>query len=187
MGFSVVGADRFIGSGHPDPNDSSSRPNLGLIESRDGGRTWNSISLLGEADFHVLQSSGERVCGYDGTQGRLMVSRDGGRSWIQRRPPPAMYDVAIHPTNPERIVASAERGVFSSADAGKSWDPLRDDTAGLLAWPAVGRLYLVDGQGRVQHSSDGGRSWKPMAASAGSRSRSRQKTPSYTSLSQTGR
>lgn len=167
MGFSVVGADRFIGSGHPDPTDSSSPPNLGLIESRDGGRTWKNISLLGEADFHVLQSSGERVYGYDGTQGRLMVSRDGGRKWIQRRPPAAMYDVAIHPSNPERIVASTERGVFSSADAGKSWDQLRDDTAGLLAWPAADRLYLVDGQGGVQVSADGGSEWTPRGSIGG--------------------
>src|SRR5215216_441098 len=33
MGFSVVAPERFIGSGHPDPNDTGSPPNLGLIES----------------------------------------------------------------------------------------------------------------------------------------------------------
>jgi hypothetical protein len=41
MGFSVAGPGRFIGSGHPDPSDTSSPPNLGLIESRDGGQTLN--------------------------------------------------------------------------------------------------------------------------------------------------
>jgi hypothetical protein len=167
MGFSVVAADRFIGSGHPDPNDSNSPPNLGLIVSRDGGETWNNISLLGEADFHVLRSSGERIYGYDGTQARLMVSRDGGRKWSQRRPPAAMYDVAIHPRSAERILTSTERGVFSSANGGKGWRLLRDDTAGLVAWPAAERLYLVDGQGQVQRSADGGRSWKPAGSIGG--------------------
>ena len=161
MGFSVVGPDRFIGSGHPDPGDADSPPNLGLIESRDGGETWKNISLLGEADFHVLRSSGDRIYGYDGTQGRLMVSSDGGRRWTQRRPPAALFDLTIDPRNDDRIVASTERGVFSSDDAGKSWRPQRDDTAGLLAWPAAARLYLVDGQGQVQHSTDGGRRWRP--------------------------
>jgi hypothetical protein len=160
MGFSVVDADRFIGSGHPDPSDTGSPPNLGLIESRDGGRTWKNISLLGKADFHVLQSSGERIYGFNGIAGRLMVSTDGGHQWAQRTPPAAMFDLAIDPGDPDHIVASTERGVFSSADAGKTWRPRRDDTAGLLAWPAPDRLYLVDAQGRVERSADGGREWQ---------------------------
>jgi len=167
MGFSVVGPDRFIGSGHPDPNDTSSPPNLGLIESRDAGKTWKNISLRGQADFHVLQSSGERVYGFDGTQGRLMVSSDGGRRWTQRTPPAALFDLAIDPRDPDRIMASTERGVFSSTNAGKGWRPLRDDTAGLLAWPAADRLYLVDGQGQVQRSADGGRQWQPTGSIGG--------------------
>jgi hypothetical protein len=161
MGFSVIVADRFIGSGHPDPNDANSPPNLGLIESRDGGRTWKNISLLGEADFHVLESSGERVYGFDGTQGRLMVSSDGGRRWSQRTPPAAMFDLAIDPRDPRRIVASTEVGVVVSTNAGKIWRPGRNDIAGLLAWPSAGALYLVDGQGQVQRSADGGRQWQP--------------------------
>jgi hypothetical protein len=161
MGFSVVGPDRFIGSGHPDPDNTNSPPNLGLIESRDGGKTWKSISLLGEADFHVLRSAGERIYGYDGSQGRLMVSSDGGRQWTQRTPPAALFDLAIDPDDADRIVASTERGVFSSADGGKGWRPLRGDIAGLLAWPAAKTLYMVDGQGAVHRSADGGRLWRP--------------------------
>jgi len=45
MGFSVLGPARFIGSGHPGPGPDLP-PNLGLIESRDGGKSWKSISLL---------------------------------------------------------------------------------------------------------------------------------------------
>jgi len=161
MGFSVVGPDRFIGSGHPDPNDSDSPPNLGLIESRDGGDAWRNISLLGAADFHVLKSSEERVYGFEGTHGRLMVSNDAGRQWTRRTPPAAMFDLAIDPRDSDRIVASTERGLFSSSNAGKGWRPLRDDTAGLLAWPATDRLYLVDGQGQVQRTADGGGRWRP--------------------------
>ncbi len=167
MGFSVVGPDHFIGSGHPAPDDTASPPNLGLIESRDGGQTWANVSLHGEADFHVLQSSAERIYGYDGTQGRLMVSSDGGRRWTQRTPPAAIFDLAIDPADSDRIVASTERGIFSSADAGESWRPLRDDIAGLLAWPAADRLYLVDGQGQVQQSGDGGRQWQPTGSIGG--------------------
>ncbi len=48
MGFTVAGPDRFLGSGHPDPNaarEGGLSPLLGLIESRDAGRSWQSISL----------------------------------------------------------------------------------------------------------------------------------------------
>ena len=159
MGFSVVGRRRFIGSGHPDPSENQN-PNLGLIESRDGGRSWRNISLLGEADFHVLESAGPRVYGFDGTQGRLMVSSDGGRSWQQRRPPAGVFGLAIDPANRDRVVVSTERGLFSSTTAGESWRPVDERLAGLLAWPRPKQLYLIDGQGQVQLSRDGGRVWQ---------------------------
>jgi len=159
MGFSVVGQRRFIGSGHPDPSENQ-HSNLGLIESRDRGESWRSISLLGEADFHVLESSGSRVYGFDGTQGRLMVSSDGGRSWQQRTPPAGVFGLKIDPSDRDRVVASTERGLFSSTTAGKSWRPVDDRLAGLLAWPHPNRLYLIDGQGEVQLSRDGGRQWQ---------------------------
>jgi hypothetical protein len=167
MGFSVVGPDHFFGSGHPEPDDTSSPPNLGLIESRDGGMTWRNISLLGEADFHVLHSSGQRIYGYDGIQARLMVSTDGGHRWTQRTPPAALVDLAIDPGDGDRIVASTERGLFSSTNAGQAWRPLRDDTAGLLAWPAPERLYLVDGQGQVHQSADAGQQWQSAGSIGG--------------------
>lgn len=159
MGFSVVGRRRFIGSGHPDPSESQP-PNLGLIESRDGGESWKNLSLLGEADFHVLESSGSRVYGFDGTQGRLMVSSDGGHSWQQRMPPAGVFGLAIDPANPDRVVISTERGLFSSATAGSSWRPVDERLAGLLAWPRPDRLYLIDGRGQAQVSRDGGRVWQ---------------------------
>jgi len=169
MGFSVVSRDRFIGSGHPHPSQTDLPPNLGLIESRDGGRTWKNISLLGEADFHVLESSGPRIYGFDGTQGRLMVSADGGRSWQQRTPPAGIFSVAIDPASPETFVTSTERGLFLSTNAGKTMRPLelREQRVGLLAWPAKDRLYLVDGRGEVQLSADGGRRWQPVGSIGG--------------------
>ena len=116
--------DRYR-SGHPAPGQSLP-PNLGLIESRDGGRTWKGVSLLGQADFHVLQSAGRRVYGFDGTQGRLMVSSNDGRSWTQRTPPAGIFALAIDPRRPDDIVASTERGLFASPNAGRGWRPMRN-------------------------------------------------------------
>jgi len=49
MGFSLVKPGLFLGSGHPDARDDSP-PHLGLIKSVDRGRSWQSVSLLGQAD-----------------------------------------------------------------------------------------------------------------------------------------
>lgn len=166
MGFSVAGDGRFIGSGHPGP-DQDLPPVLGLIESRDGGRTWSNVSLLGETDFHVLESAGERIYGYDGARG-LLASSDGGRSWQTRTPPAAMFSLAVDARSPDRIVAATEAGLFASADAGRRWRPLSDELAGLLAWQDGGRLALVDGTGAVQLSDDAGRSWR-IAGNVGGR------------------
>lgn len=166
MGFALVGADHFIGSGHPGP-DQDLPGNLGLIESRDAGKTWKNVSLLGEADFHVLEHAGDRIYGFDGTQGRLMVSGDGGRSWDERKPPAGVFGLAVDPADASRVVASTENGIFISPDEGRRWRPLREDLGGLLAWPERDRLYLVDAQGQVLLSSDGGANWQTQGSIGG--------------------
>jgi hypothetical protein len=166
MGFSVVDGGRFIASGHPAPSQDLP-PNLGLIESRNGGRSWSTLSLSGEADFHVLESSGSRIYGFDGTQARLLVSSDGGRAWQQRSAPAAMFALAIHPADRDHVVASTEGGVFASSDAGRRWRALAPRLAGLLAWPRAADLYMVDAQGQVLLSRDAGRHWQPVGSIGG--------------------
>jgi hypothetical protein len=162
MGFTIVGADRFLGSGHPDPRDIQERrlpPLLGLIESTDAGKTWRPISLLGEADFHVLRSFGERIYGYDATNDRLMVSHNAGRSWEERQRPAPLIDLAADPGNPERLVGAGEGGLYGSGDEGQTWKLLRSDAVGLLTWPRQKSLFLVDGRGQVFVSTNRGRGW----------------------------
>jgi hypothetical protein len=162
MGFTVAGSNRFLGSGHPDPRDFRDGrlpPLLGLIESTDAGKTWRPISLLGEADFHVLRSAGDRVYGFDATNERLMVSRDQGRTWTEHEPPAPILDLVVDPRRSARVLAATEQGLFESESAGEDWS-MRNESAGLLAWPAPTRLYAVDGRGRVLTSADAGGEWK---------------------------
>jgi hypothetical protein len=165
MGFTVVGPDLFLGSGHPDVRENLP-PLLGLIESRDAGRSWEPISLLGEADFHVLRSKGDRVYGFDSSNGRLMLSSDRGRTWTERKPPGALLDLAVDPSLPRHFVASGERGLLESKDEGRSWRQL-GRAIGLLVWPDRGHLYLVDQSGGVSLSGDAGRTWKAVGAVGG--------------------
>jgi hypothetical protein len=164
MGFTVAGSDRFLGSGHPDPRDIEDGrlpPLLGLIESTDAGKSWRPISLLGEADFHVLRNAGDRVYGFDATNERLLVSRDKGRTWIEHRPPAPVLDLVADPRRSDRILAATERGLFESGDAGRSWS-MRGEAIGLLAWPSANRLYVVNANGRVFVSADSGGEWSPV-------------------------
>lgn len=159
MGFSIVGPDRFLGSGHP--GDSENLPsNLGLIVSSDAGQTFRPVSLLGEVDFHVLRGAGTRVYGSDSSSGRFLVSRDAGRTWKERRPPGDLIDLALDPRDPDRLIASTDSGLFASGDGGQTWRSLGKQIA-LVAWPAPDRLFLLDQEGKVAASSDGGRSFRP--------------------------
>jgi photosystem II stability/assembly factor-like uncharacterized protein len=162
MGFTIVGPNRFLGSGHPDVNEAQERdlpPLLGLIESTDAGQTWQPISLLGEADFHVLRFAGRRVFGYDASNDRLLVSADRGRTWDELEKPGPIVDLAVAPLTPGRlVVASAggqEEGLFESRDGGETWRRV-GAAVGLLAWPEARTLYVVVGGGQVFASGDGG-------------------------------
>jgi photosystem II stability/assembly factor-like uncharacterized protein len=164
MGFTIVGPKRFLGSGHPDISEAQEKglpSRLGLIESADAGRSWQPISLLGEADFHVLRFAGERLYGYDASNDRLLVSADRGRSWQELEKPGPIVDVAVAPQTPGRMVAASagglEQGLFESRDGGRTWKRIGEGV-GLLAWPVRERLYLVARGGQVFASADGGRS-----------------------------
>jgi hypothetical protein len=156
MGFSVAGADRFVASGHPGPGQDLP-PALGLIESRDRGRSWRSLSLEGDADLHILRAAGDTVYAFDG---RLLVSRDGGRSWRERTSPGEAADIAPNPRDPERLLASTSDGLRVSDDGGENWREGDLEPAALLAWSGTARAFAVDAAGGVYVSADGGRAWK---------------------------
>jgi hypothetical protein len=156
MGFTVVGPDRFLASGHPALRDDLP-PQLGLQRSTNAGETWDTVSLLGAADLHVLRAAQSRVYGVDSGTGAFVTSADGGRTWQQRTPPAAVVDLAIAPRDSTRVVAATRAGLLSSNDTGRTWRPLRRGLTGLLAWPKAAALYLVAADGVVWRSTDGGR------------------------------
>lgn len=98
MGLTVVGPDRFLGSGHPDAR-TSDPPQLGLIESRDAGRSWRSVSLRGDADLHALAAHSHIIYAFDSLSGQLIASASGGRSWTGRRSPGPVVALALDPSS----------------------------------------------------------------------------------------
>ena len=163
MGFTVVGPDHFIASGHPDFQDpkllkAGRPPLLGLVESRDAGRSWEPASLLGEVDFHVLEVAHGKVYGFDATGGRFMVSRD-RRRW-QTRSTASLFDFAVSPRDDELILATTERGLMRSADGGRHWRSAGGPAVALLEWDRPEALWAVAGDGRLWLSADAGRTWE---------------------------
>ncbi len=159
MGFTVAGAGRLLGSGHPDLQAvrGGQPTRLGLIESTDGGATWRPLSLSGEVDFHGLASSHDRVYGWDASSGRFMVSAD-GRSWDVRSALP-LAGFAVDPTDPEHVVGAGSNGLVDSTDGGRTWRPRPGPAVVTLSWEPSAGLVGVDPEGGVHRSTDGGASW----------------------------
>ena len=170
MGFTVVGADHFLGSGHPafrgDPLfDEDRRPLLGLIESTDGGRTWTPLSLFGDVDFHAIRSAHDLIYGFDATSGRFLVSGD-GEEWEVRADPITLSDFAVDPSDPDHVVAMTDRGLSESTDGGRTWTPTDGPEVRFLSWHTERGLWGIDPDGRVFRSLDGG--WEQRGALPGS-------------------
>jgi hypothetical protein len=169
MGFAVVGPDRFLGSGHPDGRERLP-PFLGLIESRDAGRTWRALSLQGDVDFHVLEASGARIYGYgsdwESRQPRFLTSGDGGRGWRRLQAPEPLISLAISPDDNRALAASGERRVYRSNDGGRSWSAVDGPGVGLLVWTRSG-VVLVDLDGRVWLGADLDGRWRPVGVVGG--------------------
>lgn len=155
MGFTVVGPDQFLGSGHPDlPGRQAGQPALlGLIGSTDSGESWESLSLSGVADFHGLAFVDDVVYGWDATTGAFMVSLD-RRSW-ERRSTIDMFGFAVEPVNGSSILAAGPRGVSQSSDGGRTWsEPTGPQLVALTVDPR-GRFWGADGDGQVWTTGDG--------------------------------
>ena len=160
MGFTVLGPDHFIGSGHPDMRDYTAGrlPGLlGLVESKDAGRTWESQSLLGKVDFHLLTFAHGQIYGFDSTSGKFMASKD-GKDWDTK----AQIDLlsfAVSPSQAPSALGATKAGLRMTSDGGKSWSSVNGPVLEHIGWPAADMLFGVDASGRVHRSSDGGMSW----------------------------
>lgn len=116
MGFTVRGPDHYLASGHP-AGDTDQPDPVGLIETRDGGRTWEALSLAGESDFHALASAGDLVVGFGGT---LRSTRD-GVAWTDLDPEVEAFGLAVSDDG-STVVATTQDGPVRSTDGGAGFE-----------------------------------------------------------------
>jgi len=175
MGFTMPadGSGAIFVSGHPDLQ--SNRPNpMGVLLSRDGGRTWKPVALEGAADMHAMTFSklenalyGWNVMGRN--TGLYRVSPAGGKAArLEAGGLESVYSLAAHPAERGRLLAGTSHGLMGSTDGGATWAAVPGALAGILVTavayhPTDGaRVYAYgfkDGLGFVR-STDGGKTWK---------------------------
>lgn len=133
MGFSSA-RDALYSSGHPAQGSSLRNP-FGLLKSNDGGKTWESLGLTGEADFHVMAVS-------HGTSAIYVFAPIAN----SRMPKPGVYStsndgktwkaaegaglagriaaLAAHPEQANAVAAATEAGLFVSRNYGDRFEQL---------------------------------------------------------------
>ncbi len=162
MGFAVAGPGHYYASGHPGPGSDLPQP-MGLVESTDGGTSWQPVSRGGESDFHTLAAAGDGLVGFDGA---LRATQD-GRQWRDLPVPEQPFDVSASPSG-RRLVATTPDGPLLSDDGGASWD--RPDGAPVVAfaeWAGEDRLVALTPGGEVTTSTDAGITWSRAASVGG--------------------
>lgn len=138
----------------------------GLLESTDGGRTWQPGALSGADAMNVRPSGGGmmQIAGHE----VYVESRDGGQTW---QPVPNdlpgldLHAFVVDPNNAERAWAFAVgHGLFETTDAGRRWELRNPGNIGALTiFVEEGRPVLLGlsetGLGR---SDDGGQTWQAL-------------------------
>jgi len=143
----------------------------GLLESRDGGRSWSSTTLR-DVDAMNVKPAGDgriQIAGHD----VYVESSDGGQSW---QPVPNdlpgldLHAFAVDPVDPSQAWAFAVGfGLFSSTDAGRHWEPRQQGN-----WPSLSAfrdddapILVAISEAGLQRSDDQGSTWRPLPAPPG--------------------
>lgn len=165
MGFTVLGPDHFLGSGHPDvAGMRAGQPGrLGLIESTDGGETWSAVSLSGDVDFHGLAVASDGIYGWDAGTAKLMFSAD-RKAW-EERSVVEIIGFAVDPANDDRVVAGTGDATLFSTDGGRSWERQSSPALALLSWNRKRGLWGVAADGPVWHYD--GTAWQEVGSAPG--------------------
>jgi hypothetical protein len=143
------GTRTLLSSGHPGPSSPFPNP-VGFIRSKDGGKSWDAISLGGEVDFHSLATDGRTIVGFDGSG--LLRSEDEGRSWSRG----AIVQVSALTYAQDALWAATTSGIMRSTDDGISFSSAPNaPEAVFLASGSDGALWSFDRYGTAWTSRNG--------------------------------
>jgi photosystem II stability/assembly factor-like uncharacterized protein len=176
---------RWILAGPTDPQTITVGVEVGgLIQSRDGGRTWEDHTADMNRDIHCIAAHPEAPeVLYTATPAGPYRSDLGGHYWKhlwQDRSPSYSAQIAVHPAQPETVVVGISHGfrggdaaLYRSTDGGQSWSRVTEERPSLastifkaLAFsrstPEVAAAGTMAGE--VWLSEDGGATWEVAAS-----------------------
>lgn len=128
MGFSVA-SGAIYSSGHPAPGSPLRNP-LGLVKSTDGSKTWQQLSLYGEADFHEIAAGYQTGAVYVISSSAnsqmpdpwIYYTTNEGKTWKSSELGginSPISSIAAHPRNPATVALGTVRGLYLSRDFGQ--------------------------------------------------------------------
>jgi photosystem II stability/assembly factor-like uncharacterized protein len=106
----------------------------GVYRSEDGGATWSSFGLEGEAVRALAQSASVSEILVAGTRSGVFKTSDAGKSWTRISPPGDeeirnLDSVAIDPRDANVIYAGTYHLPWKTTDGGKNWEAI---SAGMI-------------------------------------------------------
>jgi photosystem II stability/assembly factor-like uncharacterized protein len=143
----------------------------GLLETTDGGRTWQQTALRGADAMNVAPPAAGffQIAGHN----VYMETSDGGRTWQDvpnNLPGLDLHAFVADPVDPSHAWAFAVGfGLFETTDRGRTWELRQPGGWGALtAFVAGGKTVLVGvGSEGLGRSEDGGRTWATLAQPRG--------------------
>ncbi len=156
MGLSIDG-DRFYASGHPGPESKMLNP-VGLLQSKNGGKSWQKISLEGKVDFHLLESQGSELYGADSQSGDLLYSKNYGKNWSSGGEN-LFSDIAINPLKKNSALALAGGKLIMTKNSFLSKSTIAPDLVFTqIEWSK--KSLLAASERKLLYSVDQGETWK---------------------------
>lgn len=149
----------------------------GLYKSENSGQTWERILskidvydvAISPADSNVIYAAG-----FFADHGKLLVTRDGGKSWVEiyneASSQNAVRSVALNPGNPSEVVIGMNSGnVIQSSDGGTNWRVLKnfDDRVNRIIFVDNSLFVMLRSKG-LMRSTDGGLNFLSLTNSLGS-------------------
>ncbi|MHC5080908.1 MAG: WD40/YVTN/BNR-like repeat-containing protein [Planctomycetota bacterium] len=138
----------------------------GILESRDGGFTWEPTGWGDIKGTHVASSPDGRFL-YAAAGNGILVSRNGGTEWVLTGgwEITEVLGIAPHPREGRIAWAVSAYGLYRTEDAGETWIPLTRDGPFRYAKTVIvdmwdgDRLWVGSEKGLFT-SPDGGRTFK---------------------------
>lgn len=143
----------------------------GLLETKDGGRSWQGTALRGADAMNVAPPAGGffQIAGHN----VYMETTDGGQSWQNvpnNLPGLDLHTFVADPSDPSHAWAfSAGFGLFETTDKGRTWELRQPGGWGALtSFVEDGKPVLVGvGSAGLARSEDGGQTWTSLGQPRG--------------------